>query len=52
VEIDAKIAAGYFSSNKKVTENDLKNTVGRGWDNMEADKKKEIVAKTWEEMEH
>lgn len=32
VEIDAKIAAGYFTSGKKVTEEDLKNTVGRAWE--------------------
>lgn len=31
VEIDAKIAAGYFSS-KKVTEADLVKTVGRTWE--------------------
>ena len=29
VEIDAKIAAGYFSSGKQVTEADLVKTVGR-----------------------
>lgn len=32
VEIDAKIAAGYFTSGKKVTESDLAKTVGRGWE--------------------
>ncbi|TRM63965.1 GTP cyclohydrolase N terminal-domain-containing protein [Schizophyllum amplum] len=32
VEIDAKIAAGYFSSNKKITEADLVKTVGRTWE--------------------
>ncbi|POW19742.1 hypothetical protein PSHT_04371 [Puccinia striiformis] len=31
VEIDAKIAAGYFSASKVVTEEDLKNTVGQSW---------------------
>jgi len=35
VEIDAKIAAGYFTSGKKVTEADLKNTVGRAWEDTE-----------------
>lgn len=32
VEIDAKIAAGYFTSGKQVTEQDLSKTVGRGWE--------------------
>ncbi|KAJ6494867.1 GTP cyclohydrolase N terminal-domain-containing protein [Mycena vitilis] len=32
VEIDAKIAAGYFSSGKQVTEADLIKTVGRAWE--------------------
>ncbi|KAF5342722.1 hypothetical protein D9758_015866 [Tetrapyrgos nigripes] len=32
VEIDAKIASGYFSSGKVVTEGDLKKTVGRAWE--------------------
>ncbi|KAF8901947.1 cyclohydrolase [Mucidula mucida] len=32
VEIDAKIAAGYFSSGKQVTEQDLVKTVGRTWE--------------------
>ncbi|KAG6877273.1 Uracil-regulated protein 1 [Termitomyces sp. T159_Od127] len=35
VEIDAKIAAGYFSSGKRVTEEDLSKTVGRAWEEME-----------------
>ncbi|TBU27163.1 GTP cyclohydrolase N terminal-domain-containing protein [Dichomitus squalens] len=35
VEIDAKIAAGYFSSNKKITEADLVKTVGRTWEETE-----------------
>ncbi|KAH6892740.1 cyclohydrolase [Coprinopsis sp. MPI-PUGE-AT-0042] len=35
VEIDAKIAAGYFSSSKKLTEADLVKTVGRTWEEME-----------------
>ncbi|KAI9059238.1 hypothetical protein FKP32DRAFT_1580268 [Trametes sanguinea] len=35
VEIDAKIAAGYFSSNKKLTEADLVKTVGRTWEETE-----------------
>lgn len=35
VEIDAKIASGYFSSGKQVTENDLKKTVGRSWEEVE-----------------
>ncbi|KZS96075.1 hypothetical protein SISNIDRAFT_451756 [Sistotremastrum niveocremeum HHB9708] len=32
VEIDAKIAAGYFSSGRQVTEADLFKTVGRTWE--------------------
>lgn len=32
VEIDAKIAAGYFTSGKQITEQDLSKTVGRGWE--------------------
>jgi len=35
VEIDAKIAGGYFSSGKKVTEADLVKTVGRAWEETE-----------------
>ena len=35
VEIDAKIAAGYFSSGKQVTEADLVKTVGRTWEEIE-----------------
>ncbi|KAJ7650205.1 GTP cyclohydrolase N terminal-domain-containing protein [Roridomyces roridus] len=35
VEIDAKIAAGYFSSGKQVTEADLVKTVGRTWEEVE-----------------
>ncbi|KAM6489998.1 cyclohydrolase [Amanita muscaria] len=35
VEIDAKIAAGYFSSGKKVTQEDLVKTVGRTWEETE-----------------
>lgn len=35
VEIDAKIAAGYFSSNKVLTEKDLVKTVGRTWEETE-----------------
>ncbi|KAI8457708.1 GTP cyclohydrolase II [Phakopsora pachyrhizi] len=35
VEIDAKIAAGYFSASKVVTEEDLKNTIGRGWEDVD-----------------
>ena len=35
VEIDAKIAAGYFSSGKQVTEADLVMTVGRTWEETE-----------------
>lgn len=33
VEINAKIAAGYFSASKVVTEADLRKTVGREWNN-------------------
>ncbi|KAF9783355.1 GTP cyclohydrolase N terminal-domain-containing protein [Thelephora terrestris] len=32
VEIDAKIAAGYFTSGKQITEQDLSKTVGRAWE--------------------
>ena len=32
VEIDAKIAAGYFTSGKQVTVQDLSKTVGRAWE--------------------
>ena len=32
VEIDAKIAAGYFTSGKPVTEQDLVKTVSRAWE--------------------
>ncbi|KIK10613.1 hypothetical protein PISMIDRAFT_124184 [Pisolithus microcarpus 441] len=35
VEIDAKIAAGYFTSGKKITEADLIKTVGRTWEEAE-----------------
>ena len=35
VEIDAKIAAGYFSSTKNLTEADLVKTVGRTWEETE-----------------
>ncbi|KAF9477623.1 hypothetical protein BDN70DRAFT_810369 [Pholiota conissans] len=35
VEIDAKIAAGYFSSGKQVTAADLIKTVGRTWEETE-----------------
>ncbi|TFK34396.1 GTP cyclohydrolase N terminal-domain-containing protein [Crucibulum laeve] len=35
VEIDAKIAAGYFSSGKQVTQADLVKTVGRTWEETE-----------------
>ncbi|KAI0647806.1 GTP cyclohydrolase N terminal-domain-containing protein [Trametes meyenii] len=35
VEIDAKIAAGYFSHTKKITEADLVKTVGRTWEETE-----------------
>ncbi|TFL02696.1 GTP cyclohydrolase N terminal-domain-containing protein [Pterulicium gracile] len=35
VEIDAKIAAGYFTSGKKLTEGDLAKTVGRAWEETE-----------------
>lgn len=34
VEIKAKIAAGYFSNNK-VTDADLQQVKGRGWENWE-----------------
>ena len=32
VEIDAKIAAGYFTSGKENAEQDLSKTVGRAWE--------------------
>jgi hypothetical protein len=35
VEIDAKIAAGYFTSGKQVQESDLFKTVGRAWEETE-----------------
>jgi hypothetical protein len=35
VEIDAKIAAGYFSSTKQLTDADLVKTVGRTWEETE-----------------
>ncbi|MBW0525945.1 hypothetical protein O181_065660 [Austropuccinia psidii MF-1] len=35
VEIDAKIAAGYYSASKVVTEEDLKNTVGQSWEDVD-----------------
>ncbi|KAJ3724041.1 GTP cyclohydrolase N terminal-domain-containing protein [Lentinula raphanica] len=35
VEIDAKIASGYFSSGKQITQEDLVNTVGRRWEEVE-----------------
>ena len=35
VEIDAKIAAGYFTSGKQISEADLVKTVGRTWEETE-----------------
>lgn len=35
VEIDAKIAAGYFSASKVVTQEDLKNTIGQSWEDVD-----------------
>ena len=35
VEIDAKIAAGYFTSGKVITTEDLVKTVGRTWEETE-----------------
>jgi hypothetical protein len=35
VEIDAKIAAGYFSAQKQVKMEDLHLTVGRAWEDLE-----------------
>jgi len=35
VEIDAKIAAGYFTSGKQITQEDLAKTVGRTWEETE-----------------
>lgn len=34
VEMDAKIASGYFAKTKKVTELDLVATKGRNWDDI------------------
>lgn len=35
VEIDAKINAGYFGGEKKITDESLKETKGRGWQSWE-----------------
>ena len=35
VEIDAKIHSGYFSAGKEITEEDLKQVKGRGWESWE-----------------
>lgn len=35
VEIDAKITAGYFTTGKKYTEEDLSQVKGRGWQGWE-----------------
>jgi len=35
VEIDAKIAAGYFTSGKSIANEDLVKTVGRTWEETE-----------------
>ena len=35
VEIDAKIASGYFTSGKQLTQADLVKTVGRAWEETE-----------------
>ncbi|CAG9956849.1 unnamed protein product [Clonostachys rosea f. rosea IK726] len=35
VEIDAKINAGYFTTGSKITEEELKNVEGRGWQSWE-----------------
>jgi hypothetical protein len=47
VEIQAKIAAGYFSNNVKVTNEALTNITGRGW-NDEATAKD--VPVTWDDV--
>lgn len=39
VEIDAKINAGYFTTGKKYTDDELAQVKGRGWQN-------------WEDVEH
>jgi hypothetical protein len=39
VEIDAKINAGYFTTGKKYTDEELAKVEGRGWQN-------------WEDVEH
>lgn len=43
VEIDAKIAAGYFSGSRVITQENLAQTVGRQW---------EASPPTWEDVEH
>lgn len=48
VEIDAKIAAGYWSGTKNVTLDDLQYTQGRKWD--EAPVKE--AAALWEDVNH
>jgi hypothetical protein len=35
VEIDAKIHSGYFTTGKQLTEEDLKQVKGRGWESWE-----------------
>ncbi|KAJ3810211.1 GTP cyclohydrolase N terminal-domain-containing protein [Lentinula aff. lateritia] len=35
VEIDAKIASGYYTNGKRVTQEELGNTVGRAWEELE-----------------
>jgi len=35
VEIDAKISAGYFTTGKRFTEEELSKVKGRGWQNWE-----------------
>lgn len=35
VEIDAKINAGYFTTGKTYTDEELKQTAGRGWQGWE-----------------
>jgi len=47
VEIDAKIAAGYFSG-KKVTMDDLQQVKGRAWEDVPA----KVLAATWEDISH
>jgi hypothetical protein len=47
VEIQAKIAAGYFSNSTKITDEALANITGRGWAKEDAQK---AVPVTWDDV--